>query len=281
MSDLEPTDFDALVLDSAVHNMAWLPSVGRAPAACRGRERRSDAAASAECPRAGPTPATSPGAKPNGSASSSPPATPREHRVFGGVVNMDQTPLWGRLVYQWSGVRDGDHRDWPVIEAWARHNRRRTRRGSILADGQVPASMPTKWCRTEPPAPAAGAGRGGRQRHHTGHLDPGQRPSRGARQPVHACLSKPHADRHHVPAQAGRARRAARSAVVRAAGVEQGADRPSAARRPDHRTRRSASSQIRKLAPGETVLDATLRTGLDLPHSLSRGDLREVRSTYE
>ena len=45
----------------------------------------------------------------------------REHRLFGGVVEMHGVPLWGRLFYRLTGARPGDHRDWAAIEAWAAH----------------------------------------------------------------------------------------------------------------------------------------------------------------
>ena len=46
---------------------------------------------------------------------------PREHRVFGGVLDMRGVPLRARLFYLLIGTRAGDHRDWPAIEAWARN----------------------------------------------------------------------------------------------------------------------------------------------------------------
>ena len=43
----------------------------------------------------------------------------RDHRLFGGIVEMAGVPLWGRCVYRMTGGRPGDHRDWPAINAWA------------------------------------------------------------------------------------------------------------------------------------------------------------------
>lgn len=44
---------------------------------------------------------------------------PREYRVFRGVIRKHQWPFWSRLLFHAFGGRFGDHRDWPVIEAWA------------------------------------------------------------------------------------------------------------------------------------------------------------------
>lgn len=44
---------------------------------------------------------------------------PRGYRVFQGVIRRHQWPFWSRVVYHAFGGRFGDHRDWPVIEAWA------------------------------------------------------------------------------------------------------------------------------------------------------------------
>ena len=43
----------------------------------------------------------------------------REHRVFGGRLELDRLSRSERFVARWVGVEDGDHRDWAEIEAWA------------------------------------------------------------------------------------------------------------------------------------------------------------------
>ena len=121
--DLDLAGFDALVLGSAVHNMAWLPSAvtmlhravasGCGPVWCfsvgalnpRGRFTRYLARKEAErVERQFPADFTA-----------------REHRVYGGVLDMQHVPLRGRLFYRLTGARAGDHRDWQAIEAWARN----------------------------------------------------------------------------------------------------------------------------------------------------------------
>jgi len=44
---------------------------------------------------------------------------PLEYRVFQGVIRKHQWPFWSRVPFHAFGGRFGDHRDWPVIEAWA------------------------------------------------------------------------------------------------------------------------------------------------------------------
>lgn len=44
---------------------------------------------------------------------------PRGQRVFAGVVERDQFPLVGRLVFRGFGGRWGDNRDWMEIDAWS------------------------------------------------------------------------------------------------------------------------------------------------------------------
>lgn len=46
---------------------------------------------------------------------------PREYRVFQGVIHKHQWPFWSRVLFHAFGGRFGDHREWPVIEAWADH----------------------------------------------------------------------------------------------------------------------------------------------------------------
>jgi menaquinone-dependent protoporphyrinogen oxidase len=120
-ADLDLAGVDALVVGSAVHDMAWLaPSVEvlrRAAASgtpavwCfsvgsvhpRGRVTR--ALAALEARRVGAL-------FPAG-------LRVRDHRVFGGVVDMTGVPLWGRLFYRAIGESPGDHRDWTAVAAWA------------------------------------------------------------------------------------------------------------------------------------------------------------------
>jgi menaquinone-dependent protoporphyrinogen oxidase len=117
--DIAADDFDAFVVGSAVHNMAWL-----APALDFVR-RISDGGRPVWCFSVG-------GIQPRNAATRRltdlelqrvtqgfPPSfRPRAHRMFVGIIGMQGTPLWGRLFFRFTGGRSGDHRDWPTIEAW-------------------------------------------------------------------------------------------------------------------------------------------------------------------
>ena len=117
-ADLQP--FDAFVVGSAVHNMAWLQpavdlvarahEIGR-PVWCfsvggiQPRGRLTRAMTDRELRRIAQA---FPGS-----------FVPRDHRMFGGIIDMQHTPLWGRLFFRATGGRPGDHRDWAAVEAWA------------------------------------------------------------------------------------------------------------------------------------------------------------------
>lgn len=118
--DLDPDGVDALVVGSAVHDMAWLPEaltfLGRAAGTGapvwvfsvggvepRGALRRGLVSRErATIERAFP-----------------PDFAPRDHRVFGGIVVTTGLPLWGRLFWRLVGGRPGDHRNWAAIDEWA------------------------------------------------------------------------------------------------------------------------------------------------------------------
>jgi menaquinone-dependent protoporphyrinogen oxidase len=119
--DLDLNGFDALILGSAVHNMAWLP------AAMDMLDRAAESGARAVwCFSVG-------GLDPRGRTAAAMVAREartleqqfpaglevREHRLFGGVVKRADVPFWGRVFYRLVGSRSGDHRDWPAIEDWA------------------------------------------------------------------------------------------------------------------------------------------------------------------
>jgi menaquinone-dependent protoporphyrinogen oxidase len=128
--DVEPADYDAVIVGSAVHNMAWLPDAleflrrlpeGR-PLWCfsvggvHPKDRITRTMVKLEARRIAE-------GFPAG-------VTPDDHRIFGGIIDLRNTPLWGKAFYRLTGGRPGDHRDWPAIEAW----------GSDIARSLVPAS---------------------------------------------------------------------------------------------------------------------------------------------
>jgi len=119
--DLDLAGTDALVVGSAVHDMAWLPGalevLSRIP--------QSDlpvwcfSVGSVE-PRGALT-----GLLARMEANQVQTGFPagfrmRDHRVFRGVLVQEGVAWWGRLFYRVVGSRAGDHRNWRAIEEWAR-----------------------------------------------------------------------------------------------------------------------------------------------------------------
>ena len=43
----------------------------------------------------------------------------RTHRLLSGVISPSQLPFTGRVIFRLMGLRYGDYRDWPAIDAWA------------------------------------------------------------------------------------------------------------------------------------------------------------------
>jgi menaquinone-dependent protoporphyrinogen oxidase len=120
--DLDPAAFDVLVVGSAVHNMSWLrPAldfVGRIPA--EGNRPTWCFSVGGVAPH-GPLTRRLTSSETHRVERGFPSSfRPREHRFFGGVVEMRGLPLWGKAFWRLMGGRPGDHRDWPAIESWAR-----------------------------------------------------------------------------------------------------------------------------------------------------------------
>jgi menaquinone-dependent protoporphyrinogen oxidase len=119
--DLDPTSFDAYVVGSAVHNMAWLrPAVdflGRISAT----ENRPIWCFSVGgvTPRGVVTRRMTALEARRVEQTFPPGLRVRDHRFFGGIVEMKGLPLWGRAFWRLVGGRPGDHRDWPAMESWA------------------------------------------------------------------------------------------------------------------------------------------------------------------
>ena len=120
--DVDPAAFDVLVVGSAVHNMAWvqpaLDFLRRIPAEGNGRTWCFSVGGIA--PHGPVTRRMTSGEARKLEQGFPPGFRPREHRFFGGVVEMRGLPLWGKAFWRLMGGRPGDHRDWPAIEAWAR-----------------------------------------------------------------------------------------------------------------------------------------------------------------
>ncbi|MGY1633490.1 flavodoxin domain-containing protein [Geodermatophilus sp. SYSU D01186] len=120
--DVDPAGFDAFVIGSAVHDMAWLPAA--ADFLRRGRavlgERPFWCFSVAGVAPSGPLSRALVGSEVRRIGATFPSGlVPRDHRVFGGIVVLQGMPLWGRLFWRAVGGRPGDHRDWPAVDRWA------------------------------------------------------------------------------------------------------------------------------------------------------------------
>ncbi len=141
MSGVSDTgSYQAFVLGSAVHSRAWLSE------ATGFLERERDALAgrpvwlfSVGMPAALRGPWRGFGAKEEALLADGLHRTlgAREHRLFSGVFRREHIPLAGRLVCGLLGVRYGDYRDWPEIDAWAAEIA-----DGLESRGSVPAAAP-------------------------------------------------------------------------------------------------------------------------------------------
>lgn len=119
--DLDPAAFDALVVGSAVHNMAWLqPAVGLLGRIPLPRHRSTWCFSVGGVNRQGVLTRRMTAAEVRRVERDFPAGfRPRAHGYFGGIVVTAGLALWGRLFWLLIGGRPGDHRDWPAVDAWA------------------------------------------------------------------------------------------------------------------------------------------------------------------
>jgi menaquinone-dependent protoporphyrinogen oxidase len=122
--DLDANGFDAIVIGSAVHDMAWLaaatalirrhPTIGDRPLWCFSVVGLPD-------PERTPLHRWMARSERRRIERSFPPSCrPLDHRLFSGIIDWADLPPRGRLFFRAVGGRSGDHRDWAAIDAWAR-----------------------------------------------------------------------------------------------------------------------------------------------------------------
>ena len=117
--DVDVQDFDAFVVGSAVHNMDWLQPARDFLHRLAGLDRPVWCfSVGGIQPRSGITRRLTDLEAKRVAQGFPPSFAPLDHRIFGGIIEMRGTPLWGRLFFRFTGGRPGDHRDWPAIEAW-------------------------------------------------------------------------------------------------------------------------------------------------------------------
>ncbi len=127
----DPSEYEAVVLGSAVHSQAWLPEATR--------YAKRHAAVLAERPvwlfsvsLVGDTGSAFPAAvgnrlrklkerrPPKAAVEIREAIRPRGSRSFTGAIQPDHWGRLGRTVFKLLGGRWGDHRDWDDVDAWAR-----------------------------------------------------------------------------------------------------------------------------------------------------------------
>src|SRR5690242_6444744 len=108
--DVDPRPFDAFVVGSAVHDMAWLPPAVDVltPVAATGRPVWCFSVGGVQ-PRGRLTRAMTDRELRRIARSFPASLAPRGHRMFGGIIDLGRTPLWGRLFFRATGGRPGDH----------------------------------------------------------------------------------------------------------------------------------------------------------------------------
>ncbi|GAA1895434.1 flavodoxin domain-containing protein [Actinomadura bangladeshensis] len=75
----------------------------------------------------------------------------REHRLFSGAFRREHIPLAGRLICGLLGIRYGDYRDWPSIDAWAARIA-----DELASGGSAPAPEPATGVAVPPSTAGAG-----------------------------------------------------------------------------------------------------------------------------
>ncbi|WP_067537132.1 flavodoxin domain-containing protein [Nocardia crassostreae] len=115
--------FDAVVLGSAVHNMAWLPSAAEFVNAHRDEFTARDTwlfSVGLGPALRGPHGRWFGRQVPSAIAALRDSITPRDYTAFAGRMERAGSPLWARLVYlAMGGGRYGDLRDWDAVRAWS------------------------------------------------------------------------------------------------------------------------------------------------------------------
>ncbi|MFH0245320.1 flavodoxin domain-containing protein [Streptomyces sp. HK10] len=114
--------YDAYVLGSAVHGMAWLPEA--TGFAHTHRELLADRPVwifSVGMPAAlrGPWKPMAAKEEPKVTEEVLADLSPRDHAMFSGVVAPEHLPGAGRAVFRAMGLRYGDYRDWEAVDAFA------------------------------------------------------------------------------------------------------------------------------------------------------------------
>ncbi|WP_069169241.1 flavodoxin domain-containing protein [Streptomyces griseus] len=134
----DPGAYDVFVVGSAVHGMAWLPEARTFVLRNAGLLARRDVwLFSVGMPAAlrGPWKALAPQESDHVVGDLIERLSPRDHRLFSGVIAPEHLPTTGRMRFRAMGLRYGDYRDWPSVDAWAEEIGRAVRDRPPQPDG--------------------------------------------------------------------------------------------------------------------------------------------------
>lgn len=119
----DPSAYDVFVVGSAVHDMAWLPQalafVHTNAALLAGRDVWLFSVGMPAALR-GPWKALVAEEESHVIGHLVDQLHPRGHRLFSGVIEPEHLTRTGRVKFRAMGLRYGDYRDWPAVDAWAR-----------------------------------------------------------------------------------------------------------------------------------------------------------------
>lgn len=119
----DPSGYDAYVVGSAVHDMAWLPpALAFVHAHAELLRRRGVWIFSVGMPGAmrGPWKALAAGEERQVAGELVDELRARGHRLFSGVIEPGHLTRGGRVRMRVMGLRYGDYRDWSAVDGWAR-----------------------------------------------------------------------------------------------------------------------------------------------------------------
>ncbi|MFC5070854.1 flavodoxin domain-containing protein [Kitasatospora cinereorecta] len=137
----DPSAYDAFVVGSAVHDMAWLPeALTFVHAGADLLVRRGVWLFSVGMPAAlrGPWKALVGREEVHVVGGLIDELRPRGHRLFSGVIEPGHLTRAGRVRFRVMGLRYGDYRDWPAVDAWAGEiGREVLGRGAEAGDAQA------------------------------------------------------------------------------------------------------------------------------------------------
>lgn len=142
------SEYDAIVLGSAIHGQAWLPEAtgfvdGNAVALAGRPVWLFSVGMPAALPRVMRRWAMREGPKALKDITAR--IHPQGQRLFSGVIRPEHLPAVSRIILRLMGARFGDYRDWPEIDSWANQIASRLRAASEAPPAEGPDVQRESW----------------------------------------------------------------------------------------------------------------------------------------